>query len=542
MIKIRINLVITAVWIAMMALLLIQIYQTIQLYDRKSEDFKSKAYTAMERIAIRYENADDLRKYGELMNQDFTGQYQNVLREEFQNLFDVRESISIRDTVISRKGRKENFLVVTGISTDSVSGVSVRQQVLARNVRHVRELFDESGAGPFAKDSVAAANYLDQRVVHKIVKKARYMNELMMQSITANAIQEPEKRVNPRALNAMISRELKTDGLPGNYRYAVVEEDGAIVKFPGKHANYSTSLDTTKAYKTNLFPSGILDDRLRLFIEFPNKRKFVLRAMGSPLIISFALVVTIIFTITYMFKTIVTQKKESEIKNDFISNMTHEFKTPISTISLACEAMSDSSMMGGEKEMETAAPFVKMIREENRRLSTLVEGILQSAVIDRGELKVKQEPVPLVEVIQKVAETASFRVESLNGKLDLVLPKKEIYVTADRLHVTNMFSNLIDNAIKYSREKPNVTVKLSEKRDRYTFSVRDRGIGIKREHLSKIFEKLYRVPTGNIHNVKGFGLGLSYVQALVDLFGWSIQVESQYGEGSVFTVNIKKNE
>jgi two-component system phosphate regulon sensor histidine kinase PhoR len=239
-----------------------------------------------------------------------------------------------------------------------------------------------------------------------------------------------------------------------------------------------------------------------------------------------------------MFRTILTQKKLFEIKNDFISNMTHEFKTPISTISLACEAMADPAMMGGQTE--PAAPFVKMINEENRRLGTLVESILQSAVIDRGELKVKEEKVPLVEIIRQVAQTASFRIAGTDGELILDLPKKEVYVIADRLHVTNMINNLVDNAIKYSKEKIHVTVRLEVKSDRIVLSVADKGIGISKEHIQKIFDKLYRVPTGNLHNVKGFGLGLSYVQALVDLFGWTIHVSSQFGEGSVFTVNIRK--
>lgn len=239
-----------------------------------------------------------------------------------------------------------------------------------------------------------------------------------------------------------------------------------------------------------------------------------------------------------MFRTILTQKKLFELKNDFISNMTHEFKTPISTISLACEAMHDPTMMGGQTE--NAAPFVKMIQEENKRLGVLVESILQSAVIDRGELKVKMEKVPVIEVIQSVAKTASFRIAGSDGELILQLPKEEVYIQGDRMHFTNMVNNLVDNAIKYSKDKIHVTVKLEVFPERLELSVIDKGIGIKREHISKIFDKLYRVPTGNVHNVKGFGLGLSYVKALSELFGWSLHVTSQVGEGSEFRVTIKR--
>lgn len=538
MIKIRINLVITAVWIAMFALLLIQIYQTVQLYDRKSDDFRSKVNTVVERIALRHEKAENVRRYMALMDQDFSGQYQDVLREEFQNLFEVKESISIRDTVLLVNGELQNYLVVTGTTYDSITGLTARQEVLARDVRQVRQLFDQDANTFFNQDSIRAAYHLDQRVMHKIVKKAKYINDLMVQTFRDNVYLEPSSRIDPQMLDSIIRRELSQDNLPVEYEFLITEENQKPVHFVQHVKHYDTQLDTSKAFGITLFPNNILEDKLVLHVSFPHKSSFVFKSMGSPLIVSLILVILIIFTITYMFRTILTQEKLSEMKNDFISNMTHEFKTPISTISLACEAMSDPGMMGGSTEQ--SAPFVKMINEENNRLRNLVEAILQSAVIDRGELRVQHEKVPFVEIIREVAKAASFRIAASDGEFILDLPKQEVYVNADRMHLTNMVSNLIDNAIKYSGNKIHVTVKLEEKSDKLVFSVADKGIGIKQEHIQKIFDKLYRVPTGNVHNVKGFGLGLSYVKALVDLFGWNIQVSSQYGEGSVFTVNIKK--
>ncbi len=538
MIKIRINLVITAVWIAMLALLLIQIFQTLQLYDRKSDDFKSKIDTALERIAIRYEKVEDVRRYSSLMSKDVSGQYQDVLREEFQSLFEVKESISIRDTVLTVKGKLENYLIVTGNSYDSLSGLYSRQEVLARDVRQIHELFDGGGMSLFHKDSIRAAYHLDQRVMHKIVKKAKYINELMVETFRDNMYLDPEKRIDLQVLDSIIRNELIADKLPDDYKFVIVEENNEPVKFSKNLLNYDVHLDTVKTQATMLFPNKILEDKLTLHLNFPNSKFFVLKSMGSLLIVSLILAILIIITISYMFRTILTQKKLFEIKNDFISNMTHEFKTPISTISLACEAMHDPSMMGGQTE--NAAPFVKMIQEENKRLGVLVESILQSAVIDRGELKVIMEKVPVVEVIQSVAKTASFRIAGLDGELILQMPKEEVYIEADRMHFTNMVNNLVDNAIKYSKDKIHVTVKLEVFAERLELSVIDKGIGIKREHISKIFDKLYRVPTGNVHNVKGFGLGLSYVKALADMFGWSVHVTSQVGEGSEFRVTIKR--
>ena len=223
MIKIRINLVITAVWIAMLALLLIQIFQTLQLYDRKSDDFKSKVNTALERIAIRYEKVEDLRRYSSLMSKDVSGQYKDVLKEEFQNLFEVKESISIRDTVLTIKGKLENYLIVTGNSYDSISGLYSKQEVLARDVRQIHELFDGGGTSLFHKDSIRAAYHLDQRVMHKIVKKAKYINELMIETFRDNMYLDPEKRINLKILDSIIQKELISDKLPVDFKFVIVE-------------------------------------------------------------------------------------------------------------------------------------------------------------------------------------------------------------------------------------------------------------------------------------------------------------------------------
>jgi two-component system phosphate regulon sensor histidine kinase PhoR len=256
--------------------------------------------------------------------------------------------------------------------------------------------------------------------------------------------------------------------------------------------------------------------------------------MWGSFAISLTLMTLIIVALMFMFKTILAQEKISEIKNDFISNMTHEFKTPISTISLACEALGDADMM--KQNTSDIAPYVKMINDENKRLSLLVERILQSAVLDKGEVKLNAEKVLLNEIVHDVVQNAQFRIQNSGGKIKLDLPIELIEITSDKMHLTNIISNLVDNAIKYSDKAPELEICLKRENKKVLLSVKDHGIGIKKEHLNKIFDKLYRVPTGNIHNVKGFGLGLSYVKAIAELHGWNIIVRSKYGEGSEFTL------
>lgn len=534
--KIRINLIVVLVSVAVLALLIIQFFQTAQLYDRKSTQFKANAKTFIEKVVIKHEKAEDIRKFMQVVNKDFSGQYKEILKKEFQNLLAAQESVSIKDTTILQNGEQQNFLIIQGKSFDSLSGVSAEHRVLARDVRQLRQIFNkESGVLP-KNDSISVAVQLDQRVMHQIFRKSKYVNEMMLQAFRDNVYDQPTDRVDIEFLDSIIRHELKSEDLPQKYQFAIVDERGEPIQYNHPTPNYKFNMDTTKVATTNLFPGNVLDEQLRIYIHFPTKKSFVLKEIIGMLSISLGLVVLIIIAISFMFRTILTQKKLGELKNDFINNMTHEFKTPISTISLACQAMNDKDMMGGD--LTHSAPFVKMITDENRRLGVLVERILQSAIIDRGELKLKIETINFTELVKEVCDHAKFRLISVNGQLIENIQEEQIFIVGDRVHTTNVVSNLIDNAIKYSKEVPMINVTLKKEGIRVTLSIEDKGIGIAKEHITKIFDKLYRVPTGNVHNVKGFGLGLSYVKSIVEINGWNIEVRSKPNEGSVFTLII----
>jgi two-component system phosphate regulon sensor histidine kinase PhoR len=179
-----------------------------------------------------------------------------------------------------------------------------------------------------------------------------------------------------------------------------------------------------------------------------------------------------------------------------------------------------------------------MIQQENKRLELLVESILQSAVIDKGEIKANIEKINLKQLIENLIENAKFRIQGSNGSINFFSEGTEFDLNADKMHITNLIANLIDNAIKYSHQIPKINISLVKNTKTFTLSVSDKGIGIKKEYLPKIFEKLYRIPTGNIHNVKGFGLGLNYVKSICEQYGWNIEVKSQFGEGSTFIVTF----
>jgi two-component system phosphate regulon sensor histidine kinase PhoR len=417
--------------------------------------------------------------------------------------------------------------------------VTAEQRVLARDVRQLRDLFNRKPKGQqISQDSIKLAVQLDQRVIQHIFKKARFVNEMMLEAFRNNVYEDPSSRLDVSFLDSVIRTEFETENIPVKYQYVITDEQHNPIKFASAPENYNLSIDTTKSHQTLLFPSNSLDDDLFIHVYFPEQSSFLIHEMWGGIAINLALMILVVIAITFMFRTILTQKKFSEMKNDFISNMTHEFKTPISTISLACQAMTDTDMNSNSNDSTNA--YVNIINDENIRLGILVERILQSATIDRGELKMKQEDILLNEVIHTIAEKGQFRVDNIDGKIHLDLPSELITVTGDKFHTSNMISNLVDNAIKYSNGAPDVTIRLTHSNRRIEISVIDKGIGIKKEYLNKIFDKLYRIPTGNVHNVKGFGLGLSYVKAIADIQQWDIGVKSKFGEGTEFTITIKE--
>ena len=223
------------------------------------------------------------------------------------------------------------------------------------------------------------------------------------------------------------------------------------------------------------------------------------------------------------------------MKNDFINNMTHEFKTPIATVALACEALADKDI---NQTKELYDSYIGIIGEENKRLGTMAEKILQTAILEKGQLKLKPELVDIHHILQEVIKNIRIQVEIKDGSIMTQYDAASSYIEGDRLHLTNVFNNLLDNANKYSPRKPEIFVKTNSVYNGIEIVVSDNGIGISKTNQKKIFDKLYRVSTGNVHDVKGFGLGLSYVKFIVEKHGGGITVESELGKGTIFKVYL----
>ena len=374
------------------------------------------------------------------------------------------------------------------------------------------------------------------------------------------------ERVNRFMLDTLLRQALNERGINILFDYAVRSQQQGDLLFTStgltpnnmpvaKRAAVQQQFEKS-SYKAALFPNNMLETGNYIYLFFPDQRAFILSRMTATLAGSAILILVIMGCFYVAITTILRQKKLADIKNDFINNMTHEFKTPISTISLAVdmarEQLTTSAIpmmagAGGEPESAGVADrlsrYVSIIRDENRRLGSHVEKVLQMALLDKGEVKLSLVPVNVHDVIEKVLNTMSLSIEQRQGELDIDFDASQEVVLADEVHLTNMLYNLIDNAIKYSPDHVAIRIRtgntvLPSGKPAVTVAVADQGLGITKEQIGRIFETFYRVPTGNRHDVKGFGLGLSYVKKMAEEHQGQITVVSTPGQGSEFLLTI----
>ncbi len=339
---------------------------------------------------------------------------------------------------------------------------------------------------------------------------------------------------DPKIIDSLIRVNLRKKGIKTEYEFGIYDPftNRMLLQKTGKYPN--ELLTESFAYNLAVSP-GTFYAPEKLLIYFPYEQQVVIRQIWKLLSISIILFLIIIVAFYMTIQTIFKQKKLSEMKNDLINNMTHEFKTPISTIALACEALRDRDI---QKSEEMYNNYISVISEENKRLGTMAEQILQQAVLAKGKMKVKKEVIDIHEVVEDAVNRKMLEVQAKNGSIELQKNALESMVMGDRTHLTHVVLNLIDNAIKYTLDDPKIVVNTINKGNHVLIRVTDNGIGISKSNQKKIFEKLYRVSTGNVHNFKGFGLGLNYVKVITEIHGGSVSVSSEPGKGSTFTVSL----
>jgi two-component system, OmpR family, phosphate regulon sensor histidine kinase PhoR len=344
-----------------------------------------------------------------------------------------------------------------------------------------------------------------------------------------------EQRVNRFLLDTLLKKQLIQNGVTLPYEFAVRGQSVDSLIF--STVSMRPAEWEERSYKASLFPNETMGAQNALYVFFPDQQRYILSNMGVMFGGSGILIIVIMACFYMAVTTILRQKKLSDIKNDFINNMTHEFKTPISTIALAAEmAHENSSALIDNPKGARLDRYLGIIREENKRLGTHVEKVLQMALLDKGHVKLKITDANIHDLIGRALNGQSVQIEQKEGEVDLNFDAEEDVVAVDEVHISNILNNLIDNAIKYSPEKLHLSVTTRNENDGIAVSIADKGIGMSREQQQRVFDTFYRVPTGNVHDVKGFGLGLSYVKKMVEAHDGTVRLHSKPGEGSTFTI------
>lgn len=388
---------------------------------------------------------------------------------------------------------------------------------------------------PNTSISVATQKFNEKQ--YKRFIQAKSLMEIATARLLNNSHQQNIKdRIDPYYLRDQLTYNLEQNGITNEYYFAITDKNA---KTTYRFNEKTFDINPNNCYKQQLFPSDKhTDNPYFLYIYFPNKdNEYIpnLKILYPPFAVTILLLIICSFTIWYLFR----QQRLNQIKNDFINNMTHELKTPVASISLASQMLNDPVVSKSPKMLEHISNIIK---DETKRLSFQVDKVLQMSVFERENIKIELQENNINEIIQTIAENYSLKIHSKGGNLYTELQAHNAFVDVDEMHFANIIYNLLDNAVKYSREDTPIIITIStwnDSKDNLFIAIEDNGIGIKKEYIKHIFDKFYRVPTGNRHDVKGFGLGLSYVKKIVKLHKGNIKVESEPNIGTKFVIELK---
>ncbi|MBR4275590.1 MAG: HAMP domain-containing histidine kinase [Prevotella sp.] len=501
--------------LSFVGLLALQILYIEEIAKMKREQFEESVTRSLNQVARNMELNETLR----------------YLENDVQN---TEKNTRVNDSIVTTNAMGtgvQSSHQYSVVGDDGTIYSSFQLQTVTLSPRKVQ-------GGLMVKRDRGSAISEAQKSMQEIVRN-RYIYQKglldeVVYSILYTASDKPLKeRINFRQMDQDIRTELLNNGIDIAYHFTVATNDGnEIYRCP----DY-TEEGREYSYQQVLFRNDPQAKTGVLTVHFPDIDSYIfssIRFMIPALIFTGVLLLTFIFTIVIIFR----QKKLSEMRNDFINNMTHELKTPIASISLAAQMLNDKSVTKSETMMSHLGG---VINDESKRLRFLVEKVLQMSMFDKRKNIFKMKAADLNEMVDNIANTFTLRVEHTGGKIYTQVEAVDSTVYVEETHFSNVIFNLMDNAVKYRKpdEPINIYLRTWNENGKVMLSIRDTGVGIKRENMKKIFEQFYRVHTGNRHDVKGFGLGLAYVKKVIDIHKGTINVASEYGKGTTFTIGME---
>ncbi|PTM07030.1 MAG: two-component sensor histidine kinase [Bacteroidetes bacterium] len=505
--------------LSLIGIIFVQAYYINNTVKNEEEQFTYKVKRVLSTTSTDIEERE-FNEYAYRFTELMAAKGVKIDTTDIKNLFIIKDDINTNERIIYTNGiLEENFKIPSfiDISLDSFN---------LRKISNEREL-KILDRGDLEQDiDISPEGMLIQAV------ETSRSEELMFETAYKDmAKRNPiHQRVSRNELSGLLSKKLKESDIDIDFEYSIYHKDLAT-----KVQTDNFELDEKSTYGVPIFLDNKNESEYRLYVNFPERNKFIFSSVIGMALLSIIFTTIIIIAYTSAIYQLIKQRKISQIKTDFINNMTHEFKTPIATINLALDAIRNPKVIGDEEKVKR---YLKMIKDENKRMHAQVENVLRISKLERNELNISKERVDLHDIIEDAISHIELIVESRNGYIKAQLDATITSILANETHFTNVIVNILDNAVKYSDDEPKIKVITENVGNSIILKISDQGNGMSKSVQKRVFEKFYREHTGDVHNVKGHGLGLAYVKRIVDDHSGHISVESEKGKGSTFIIKL----
>jgi signal transduction histidine kinase len=525
--KRKINVVIAIMATALIGTISLQAYWIINAYDIQKEQFDNRVIDALQLTAVQMEDREAYAFWSQMLREErFPPDSQHVTFQGQEPGFnDSMLLLSIDTAEKPFDGASSISVSITEDSTALGENVSTDVQV-DRGDGYFEVIVENRGGGK--KEVIVSRRAIQERYQQFNDLVDRAFIDYMFPRFAL------EFRIDKVEMEEQLRQNFANVGIELDFEYAV-SDAGFLTPLASDFYNPSAP----KTYRTQLFPNDLFTNESTLMVQFPSQSMFIWQSIWGIALLSLIFTAIIIFAFARTVILFRGQKRISEVKSDFINNMTHEFKTPIATISLALDAMKNKTVL---QDAEQLMRYSGIIREENKRMNKQVENLLQLSQLEKEDIELHFSETNLSTLVETAIDHMRLPIEKRGGYIHFSNELDRDTVNVDEVHITNAIINLLDNANKYSPNKPEISIQLKRENRGLSLVVSDRGIGMDNETQRHIFDKFYRVTCGNIHDVKGHGIGLSYVKKIMDLHGAQIDVKSKPGEGSTFVLNFIDHE